>query len=96
MTLIIHRCSCGHPDLFHRVDFASGAVEDCTGCLGGTHEFGPPEAIPSWRTDPAHPTAGTVADPNPVEPGTTLQGLPRLCGCQDCRDLYQRLSREVG
>ncbi|MEV4602576.1 hypothetical protein AB0K15_34925 [Amycolatopsis sp. NPDC049253] len=95
MALIVHRCHCGHIDLFHHGRTDELTAEACTGCTGGTHEFGPPEVIPSWRSDAADATAGAVPDPDPVEPGIAGAGLPTLCGCPDCRALYNQTLKEI-
>lgn len=41
--IIVHRCSCGHPDIYHRGDICSSGW-----CKARTHELGLPEIIPTF------------------------------------------------
>jgi hypothetical protein len=82
MSLIVHRCDCGHVDIFHT------GPQCCAGrCRAGTHnpKYGPPEVIPTWN----QATGKRVEEI--AEPGTKHAGfgIPlQLCGCDACREVY--------
>jgi hypothetical protein len=84
MAAIAHRCACGHLDLFH-----SSTTDACTtgGCPCKTLNAGPPEVIPTWRSD-GTPTGPTIAEPAVIAPGTRSAGMGGLCGCEACHTLY--------
>lgn len=87
MSMIVHRCDCGHPDLFHS-DRADGNHQGCSygACNSRIHNFGEPEVIPSWDSD----IKGKSAEIEAVTaPGTRIQGYPhKTCDCADCHALY--------
>lgn len=83
--MIVHRCECGHPDLWHGTGDEGPRTSRCAPeCGCGTPSYGPPEVIPSWQGG-AEPTR---LDPTVIEPGTDLPGLPVLCDCEQCQALY--------
>ncbi|KFU82916.1 hypothetical protein BB31_00035 [Amycolatopsis lurida NRRL 2430] len=88
MAAIAHRCACGHLDFFH-----SSVTGACTteGCLCQTVNAGPPEVIPTWRSD-GTPTGPTVEEPAVIAPGTRGAGMGGLCGCDACQTLYASVS----
>lgn len=81
MSLIVHRCDCGHPDLFHVLGGCSYGA-----CHSRLHNFGEPEVIPSWNSD-----IKTKSEPieEVAAPGSRIQGYPhKTCDCEKCRALY--------
>lgn len=83
-----HRCTCGHPDLWH-ADDARAATRGRCGSAGC------PCIAASWPTPPTavHPAYdSTTGDriTHVIPPGTSEYGL-RSCGCDSCRDYYQAL-----
>lgn len=81
MSIIVHRCSCGHPDIYHQHRDNPGAGHCSYGtCVLRTHEYGAPEVIPTF-------VDGKVND-YLFEPGDTASGY-NLCSCEDCRALYE-------
>lgn len=72
--IIVHRCSCGHPDIFHR-----GQVCSSGWCRARTHELGLPEVIPTF-------VDGQLVE-HLHKPGGATSGY-KVCGCTDCEALY--------
>lgn len=80
MSLITHRCTrCGHPDYWRQA--ANGPCSCGCACQPGE-----PEVRPTW--DVASQRVQRI-----VKPGEKLgHGLAaiRLCGCKDCKALYEQ------
>lgn len=78
--IIVHRCSCGHPDIYHRGSDPNG---DCSygTCQATRHEFGPPEVIPTF--------ADGKVNEYLFAPGDAESGY-KLCACEECGALYER------
>jgi hypothetical protein len=91
MSMIVHRCECGHPDIFHadaRDPQSSCSYGGCDAPRTG-HEYGPSELIPSWSSD----IKGTsVLVEEITTPGTRVHQYPKLCDCDDCLSLYKQLA----
>ncbi len=86
MVIIIHRCSaCGHPDIFHD---KSGVSCCYTSCRCAQPDFAPPEMIPTFSADPPWRVVQAI-----TPPGTRDRDFGPLCGCDQCRELYERENR---
>jgi hypothetical protein len=72
--IIVHRCSCGHPDIYHRGNTCSSGW-----CRARTHELGLPEVIPTFVDGRLNEYVH--------KPGGDTSGFA-LCGCGDCLALY--------
>lgn len=83
MSFIVHRCSCGHPDIFHGPK-RGGSCEADDGCRQA--DDGPSELIPTFND--GRPVE-TVA-----EPGSRPNGYlsTSLCDCGQCVALYRQLT----
>ena len=75
--IIVHRCSCGHPDIYHRGDTCSSGW-----CRSRNHEPGPPEIIPTFVDGQLNQY---LHQPGPA--GSKTSGY-NLCGCDACLALY--------
>lgn len=75
MALIIHRCTCGHPDFFHR---ASGCDMNCI--CKALNKADAPEILPTWNGLGQPVTAI-------VQPGEKYNHWD-TCACDACKDLY--------
>lgn len=75
--IIVHRCSCGHPDIYHRGNTCSSGW-----CTARTHELGLPEVIPTFVDGKVNPYLH-----EPGHSGSATSGY-NLCGCADCLALY--------
>lgn len=80
MSIIIHRCSCGHPDIFH----VNGNCH--SGCDTRIHELGAPEVIPTF-VDGRHVE-------HVHKPGSKGAGYS-LCGCTDCLSLWETVKTDA-
>jgi len=78
MAVIIHRCTCGHPDFFHR---GSGCDMDCM-CKAVT-PIAEPEVIPTW--DALGKPVSTI-----TKPGESYNRAA-TCNCDSCKALYEDL-----
>lgn len=72
--IIVHRCSCGHPDIYHRGNTCSSGW-----CTARTHELGLPEIIPTF--------VDGQLNTHLHAPGRATSGY-KTCGCPDCEALY--------
>ena len=82
--LIVHRCACGHLDLWHSYNNLTGTYS-CAGyrCSCAQPSYNAPGMITSWR--------GTID-------GTWLDTVVRRpeCDCSDCAELFSNATnREV-
>lgn len=86
MTLIIHRCNCGHSDIEHDPQRSERTTSCSFGwcrCRRVRHDVrteDPVEAIPSWT--PSGEPIQTV-----MQPGSLIVGAPpptRTCDCGTC------------
>lgn len=86
--IIVHRCSCGHPDIFHRHPEAITNQTMCSNgsCPANTHELGMPELIPTFVDGQVNEFVH--------KPGSSTSGL-KLCDCADCRALYAEVRNDV-
>lgn len=87
MAMIIHRCLCGHPDLFHVNPRDPHSECSYTWCQGRDHGYGPPELIPAW--DPASRPVWEIA-----KPGGRIHPYRVLCDCADCHALFRKLTQQ--
>lgn len=88
MSIIVHRCACGHPDIYHRHPQAVEKGGDCSygTCLARHHELGAPEVIPTF-------VDGVLVE-FVHEPGGTTSGFS-LCACPDCKALYAEVKNDA-
>lgn len=88
MSIIVHRCSCGHPDIYHQhpqtVD--KGGLCSYGACRARSHELGAPEVIPTF--------VDGVLSEFVHEPGGKGSGFS-LCGCGDCKALYAEVKNDA-
>ncbi|WP_406298087.1 hypothetical protein OG948_21380 [Embleya sp. NBC_00888] len=88
MSLIIHRCECGHvPGRHHRT--ASDTREACRNsarpCRCKAYRpVATPEVLPTWT-----PTGRPIPEITP--PGERVDGQT-TCSCDACRALYAKLT----
>jgi hypothetical protein len=89
VSLIVHRCQCGHPDISHKNPRRTDVPGAC--CHGACPEHTPryvgePEVLSTW--DGLGKPVEAV-----VRPGTSWKGLGAtavpLCGCGVCVSLYE-------
>ena len=86
MSIIVHRCDCGHIADWHRLSECSGGLCPCTRRPETIRT--PPETIPTYPTGQRQPV------PTVSEPGTRW-GEATLCGCDQCHDLYRQVGETV-
>lgn len=85
--IIIHRCSCGHPDIYHQHPREVGTGHCSYGaCVLRVHELGTPEVLPTFVDGKLNEFVH--------EPGTMDAGY-NLCGCEDCRALYAEVRNDA-
>jgi hypothetical protein len=76
-VIIVHRCSCGHPDIYHTRGVCSSGW-----CKARNHELGLPEIIPTFVDGQLNKYLH-----KPGDAGSKTSGYS-LCGCADCLALY--------
>lgn len=77
MALIIHRCTCGHPDFFH-----PASTNSCSMCLcSSLDKQDTPEVIPTFD-------ALGKLKPAVVAPGGKYNNFHIACNCNACQQLY--------
>jgi hypothetical protein len=83
-VIIVHRCSCGHPDIYHRGEVCSSGW-----CRARIHELGLPEIIPTF-------VDGKLNDylHKPGAAGSKTSGY-NLCGCADCLALWATVKNDA-
>lgn len=82
MAILIHRCKCGHPDIYHGSN-RDRACEMACGCQRS--DVAPePELIPTW--DALGKPITTIATP-----GTRWSSGIMLCGCPLCEVEHSQL-----
>lgn len=85
--IIIHRCSCGHPDTFHQYpDSPSEGWCSATYCKTRQHELGEPELIPTF--------VDGVLNEFVHKPGSVLKDLT-LCACEACMAFYETVRNDL-
>lgn len=88
VSIIIHRCSCGHPDIYHQhprvVD--NGGYCSYGSCSARQHELGAPELLPTF--------VDGVLNEYVYAPGSKGSGFS-LCDCGDCVTLYGQVKNEA-
>jgi hypothetical protein len=88
VSVIIHRCSCGHPDIYHQHPQTVGNGGRCCNgeCGARQHELGMPEVLPTFvdgvLNEYVHP------------PGGMFAGC-QLCDCPECRALYAEVRNDA-
>jgi hypothetical protein len=90
MSLLIHRCGCGHADFAHHQN--GSCLLNC-GCKKADYPE-QPEVIRSWATDWT-PGAGmkTVENETLIKPGASVKGFTRkLCDSSPCENAYAQLA----
>lgn len=97
MSLLIHRCTCTHPDYFHtaRERDANGNVVQVyracgnSGCACTQAELDPePEVVPNRKLGAATADVLPLTKPgNVVNKGT--QSPWETCGCETCKAAYR-------
>lgn len=94
MSVIMHRCKCGHLEMWHR----QGGSCDGVGChclaLASTTV---PEVVRTWRADINATGRQLVAAL--VKPGAVSRAFGHItfttCGCPACKALYTQLGGVV-
>ncbi|WP_216210583.1 hypothetical protein [Amycolatopsis aidingensis] len=90
--LIVHRCQCGHPDLWHALDEKGQRTGACLGQCGCSKAaYGGPEVLPSWSAGMEPTRRETTVH----EPGYRLVSGVRTCECEQCQTRYREAVREV-
>lgn len=85
MSFISHRCTCGHPDIYHSNNLHGPCSMHLCLCQGG-RERGPSEVLPTKNNGlPVEQVA---------KPGTKPAGYTgiTLCSCTSCVALYEELT----
>jgi hypothetical protein len=88
MSFLIHRCACGHPDIFHGGKREGSCEMKGCRCIGG-RDMSAPEVLPTRNN--GRPVE-TLVEPGTRPPGYT--GL-QLCPCAACVSLYRELTGAV-
>lgn len=88
MSVIIHRCSCGHPDIYHQHPQLVDKGGHCSygTCTAREHALGAPEVIPTF--------VDGVLNEYVHAPGSKSSGFS-LCDCEDCRRLYAQVKNDA-
>lgn len=86
--IIIHRCSCGHPDVYHKHAQVVDKGGSCSygACHARGHELGMPELLPTWVDGRLNEYV--------YRPGDASSGYS-LCDCEDCMALYREVAVDV-
>jgi hypothetical protein len=86
MSMIIHRCTCGHPDLFHLNARTPNSECSYSWCPSRLHAFdSAPEVIRTWTWDGELVREITI-------PGQQVHPYQRTCACDECLALYALLT----
>lgn len=94
MSLITHRCSCGHPEWFHSRE----TIGDGECMLGWCRHGGRHEKLESYLlvAYSSSITATAAVETPIVEPGSKVmlhgRGPTQTCGCPECQALYRQLA----